>query len=212
MLRHLQTLDALFRSIIGSVLYAANMTRMDIAFTVSQLSRHLQAPLWRHLVAAKQLLRYLAGTRDYALTFTLPVTGTLEAQRPVVVYSDASWANDLTDRKSTSGLIVKLFGNAVMWASRKQKAISKSTTEAEYYAVSDSLTQFFGWSEHWQKSLAQSSKQHCSWLTTSQQFIFASKQSLRHCQSTLTLSITSFVSMCKLVTVNCNTLKQVKTS
>ena len=50
-----------------------------------------------------------------------------------VAYSDADWAGDATDRKSTSGYILCIAGGPVSWRSKKQVI---STAEAEYVALS----------------------------------------------------------------------------
>jgi hypothetical protein len=52
-------------------------------------------------------------------------------------YSDADWAGDVVDRKSTSGWIIKLCGGVISWKSSKQTSTALSTVEAEYIAASD---------------------------------------------------------------------------
>ena len=51
-------------------------------------------------------------------------------------YSDADWAGDLGDRKSTSGYLYQISGGAVTWRSKKQSCVALSTAEAEYMALS----------------------------------------------------------------------------
>ena len=52
----------------------------------------------------------------------------------VCAYSDADWANDKSDRKSITGWVAKVNGDAISWASKKQRTVAQSTCEAELYA------------------------------------------------------------------------------
>ena len=54
-------------------------------------------------------------------------------------YVDADLAGDSVDRKSTTGYIVKLYGNVIHWKSRKQGSVTKSSTAAEYGALSEAV-------------------------------------------------------------------------
>ncbi len=59
-----------FSSLIGKLMYCANMTRPDISAAVSFHSRFMSSPTERHWEMAKRVLRYVSGTKDYCLTFT----------------------------------------------------------------------------------------------------------------------------------------------
>ena len=50
-------------------------------------------------------------------------------------YSDANWAGDTNNRKSTSGYFFMMSGAAVSWKSQKQTCVALSTAEAEYIAL-----------------------------------------------------------------------------
>ena len=50
-------------------------------------------------------------------------------------YTNADFAGDVDDIKSTSGSIFFLNGGPVAWASKKQPCTSLSTTEAEYISA-----------------------------------------------------------------------------
>ena len=65
--------------------------------------------------------------------------GSLYTENPTpdcVGLSDADWAGDLNDRKSTSGFSFLMNGADVSWQSKKQTCVTLSTTEAEYIALS----------------------------------------------------------------------------
>uniref|UniRef100_A0A2N9FZX9 Integrase catalytic domain-containing protein n=1 Tax=Fagus sylvatica TaxID=28930 RepID=A0A2N9FZX9_FAGSY len=118
-----------YASAIGSLMYAMLCTRPDICFAVGMVSRYQSNPGPAHWRAVKRILRYLRGTSDHALCYhggDLRLTG----------YSDADWASDKDERKSTSGYAFILGGGAVSWCSKKQSCIALSTMESEYVACS----------------------------------------------------------------------------
>ncbi|KAG6614663.1 Integrase catalytic core protein [Phytophthora cinnamomi] len=62
--------------------------------------------------------------------------GGVDRSLDVVGYSDADYAADKADRKSTTGGLVPVDGMAVSWICKKQGGVSFSTMEAEYTAAS----------------------------------------------------------------------------
>jgi len=134
------SIDAkIYMQLVGALLYATLSTRPDIAHAVHQLTKHTQQPKQKHWIAAKRVLRYLRGTAGVALKFGAgesAVTSGGEEEMVVSGYSDADWANDIRDRKSVSGWVVKLNGDVVNWSCKKQQTTALSTCEAELYAES----------------------------------------------------------------------------
>jgi hypothetical protein len=63
-------------------------------------------------------------------------------------YSDADWAGNADERKSTSGGCFYVGNNLVTWTSRKQSLISLSIAEAECIVVGSCCTQLL-----WMKKL-----------------------------------------------------------
>jgi len=51
-------------------------------------------------------------------------------------FSDADWAGDTDNRRSTPGHVFKVPDSTTSWCSKKQGTVAKSTTEAEYVALS----------------------------------------------------------------------------
>ena len=66
--------------------------------------------------------------------------------------SDANWGSDEVDRRSVTGIILKLFGSPVSWFSKRQATIALSTTEAEYMAVSATVQEAL-WFKMWMREV-----------------------------------------------------------
>ena len=111
-------------------MYLLVSTRPDISYAVSSLARFSSKPTKEHWTVLKRLLRYLKGTTKYGILYTT------EGESKCIGFSDADWAGDTNDCKSTSGYVFMLSGGAVSWSSKKQKCIALSTAEAEYIALS----------------------------------------------------------------------------
>jgi hypothetical protein len=131
----------LYRSIVGSLGYAVQGTRPDLAYAVAALSRYSSKPYTTHMTAAKRVLRYLKKTADAKLVFPGPGrasdSGGASNSTVLVGYTDSDWASDRGDRKSQGGYIVQTYGAPVSWSSKKQTVVARSTTEAEYLACSE---------------------------------------------------------------------------
>ncbi|XP_062028861.1 uncharacterized protein LOC133744845 [Rosa rugosa] len=68
-----------------------------------------------HMDAVYRILRYLKMAPGRGLLFEK------KEELEVVGYTDADWAGDKTDRRSTSGYFTFVGGNLVTWRSKKQK-------------------------------------------------------------------------------------------
>ena len=120
----------MYQAVVGSLLYLSTKTRPDIAFAVSSVARFCANPTKDHWTAVKRILRYLNGSQQLGLLYKA------DALNKMAGYSDADWAGDVGDRKSTSGYVFLLGGAAISWKSTKQTTVALSTAEAEYVALS----------------------------------------------------------------------------
>ncbi|KAM1277315.1 hypothetical protein ACFX13_030432 [Malus domestica] len=113
-----------FRSVVGALQYLT-FTRPDIAFSVNQVCQFMHQPTTTHWIAVKRILRYLKSTPDHGLVYKLgPLT--------LTAFADSDYAGDPDDRKSTGRYCIFLSPNLVSWSSKKQKGVSRSSTESEY--------------------------------------------------------------------------------
>jgi hypothetical protein len=132
---------SLYRSMIGSLLYLT-ASRPDIAFSVGVCARFQANPKESHLTAVKRIIKYVNDTLSYGIWYSR------ETNLVVAGYSDADWAGNAEDRKSTSGGCFYVRNNLVAWMSKKQASISLFTAEAEYIAAGSYCTQLL-----WMKTL-----------------------------------------------------------
>ena len=123
-----------YRHLVGSLVYLA-VTRPDISYPVHILSQFVSAPTSVHYSHLLRVLRYLRGTISRRLFY--PRSGSLQLQ----AYSDATWASDPTDRKSLSAYCVFLGGSLIAWKTKKQTAVSRSSTEAELRAIASATAE-----------------------------------------------------------------------
>ncbi|XP_034674384.1 secreted RxLR effector protein 161-like [Vitis riparia] len=111
-----------YASAVGSLMYAQTCTRPDTSFAVGMLGRYQSDPRLKHWKAAKKVMRYLQGTKDYMLTYKR------SEQLEIVGYSDSDYGGCLDSLKSTSGFVFMLANGAISWKSEKQSITASSTT------------------------------------------------------------------------------------
>jgi hypothetical protein len=102
-----------------------------VAYAAKELCRNLSNPSQKDMKAAKRVAQYLYTTRFDGLTFDR------RCSAEPVGYADADFANQLSNRRSTTGRLILMYGSAVCWSSRQQRTVALSTAEAEYYALGD---------------------------------------------------------------------------
>ena len=78
----LHTDNELYRSIIGSAMYAAQLCRPDVLFSVCKLSRYLNEPTKIHMTQAKRVLTYLYTTKNQGITYEKKIHPSLSGRDP----------------------------------------------------------------------------------------------------------------------------------
>ncbi|XP_047267681.1 uncharacterized mitochondrial protein AtMg00810-like [Capsicum annuum] len=126
--------NTFYKQIMGSLMYL-NATRPDIMYIVSLVSRYMECPTEIHLLAAKRILRYLQGTKDFGIFYRKG------EKVDLIGFTDSDYAGDQDGRKSTSGYVFMLGTEAVSWSSKKQTVVTLSCTEAEFVTATACVCQ-----------------------------------------------------------------------
>ncbi|KHJ33851.1 putative effector [Erysiphe necator] len=90
-------------------------------------------PATRHGQGIKELMRYLRSIVKQKIRYG---PGGEDHNDHFVIYTDADWASDVTDRKSLSGGVGMFYGGPFCWMSRKQRCVARSSCESEYISQS----------------------------------------------------------------------------
>ncbi|RVW53401.1 Retrovirus-related Pol polyprotein from transposon TNT 1-94 [Vitis vinifera] len=96
-----------YASVMGSLMYAQTCRRLDISFAIGMLGRYQSDPGFEHWKAAKKVMRYLQGRKDYMLTYKI------SEQLEIVGYSNSNYGGCLDSLKSTSGFVFMLANGAI---------------------------------------------------------------------------------------------------
>jgi hypothetical protein len=125
----------IYQSIIGTLNYIACTTRYDISYPVARLAQFAARPTVGSIKAVKKVLSYLGATNDFKISGIMsPKLDRLE------YYSDSDHAGDMPITTfSHTGTVILLNKVPIHWRSKKQPKTSRSSAEAEIYALSDTL-------------------------------------------------------------------------
>lgn len=123
-----------YQRLVGRLIYLT-ITRPDITYAVSLVSRFMHAPRRQHMDAVTRILRYLKGSPGRGIWMRN------NGHHSISAYTDADWAGCPVDRKSTSGYCIFVGGNLVTWKSKKQNVVARSSAEAEYRAMATTTSE-----------------------------------------------------------------------
>ena len=121
-----------YQSITGALMYLAQISRYDILYAVNQLARAMSKPSKAHMGAAKHVLRYLAGSVNFPITYK-------RGDFKLTTYTDGNWGGNPDNGKSTSSYIVMLANGPISFKVGLQSLIAQSTMEAELVAAATAM-------------------------------------------------------------------------
>jgi len=126
--------NTMFRSIIGSILYACICTRIELGYAISILSRYLGKASKEHVIVAMKLLRYIHATIDKCITYKRNSFNT----NPIT-FCDADYNKDIEKGMSILAFVIYLAGAPISWKTKYQKSPPQSTSESEYVTLSNAI-------------------------------------------------------------------------
>lgn len=142
------------RQVLGEIICACVVCRVDVGYAATFLSRFAQAPAKEHYKAFKDVVKYLRRTKDWGIACWrehpleslphAPLPGvkpdtslpSFPVHEPLQLagYLDAAHATDLRTCHSVTGCVFTLAGGAVAFKSKLQPAVATSSTKAKLIA------------------------------------------------------------------------------
>jgi hypothetical protein len=121
-------------------LYAARLSRPDLLKPINELAKSVTKWTRNHDRQLWRLMCYMKTTRNFQLKGV--VSNKPEDVR-LELFVDSDFAGETKDAKSTSGAWLRLTGThtsfPLMWSSKRQTSVSRSTTEAEVIAMASAV-------------------------------------------------------------------------
>ena len=124
-----------YRSAVGTLLQFTKYSRPDISNAVRELSKCMDKANEAAYKEMQRIIKFVLDTKHYGLL--IEPKSEFNAPWHLKVYTDSDWAGDKNNRRSVSGFVIFLLGVPILWRSRLQKTVSLSSSEAEYYALSE---------------------------------------------------------------------------
>jgi hypothetical protein len=144
-----------YRQVLGELMYAFVVCRLDIGYAVTLLSRISSCPHREHYTALLKIAKYLRATKDWGLIYwrsipndafpdvplpEVPIDPSLPSFPEIPLddlasFVDAAHAADPKTRRSVTGFTVMLAGAAIAFKTKLQKVVTTSSTEAELVAA-----------------------------------------------------------------------------
>ena len=131
-----------YMNILLSFIYLIAWTRVDLAEAVSKLCRFMHNPGKSHITALKRVVRYLAGTTTWGLSFDFSSS---EPKTGVYGYYDAAHADCPDTFRSTLAYVFLFSGCPISWNTKLHSYITTSSNHSEYCAAAKAAKEAKWW-------------------------------------------------------------------
>ena len=126
--------QAKYRSGVGMLLYLVKHSRPEIANAVRELSKVGDGALPAHWKALMRTIKYVLQTSNLGLKIE---PNKSEEEYTLEGVTDSEYAGDKDTRISVYGFVIYFCGSPIAWKSKSGKTVTLSSTEAEYYGISE---------------------------------------------------------------------------
>ena len=135
-----------FRSVVGRLMYLAG-ERPDCQFAIQTLARSMAKPTQQAWKCAFHVCSYMQGTMGFGVRIGNRQKGQsvmdvregdeveAKGEHLIEVITDADYAGNRNDRKSTTSFQIFIDGNLMESRVRTQKSVALSSGESEFVAV-----------------------------------------------------------------------------
>ena len=124
-----------YRSAVGSIQWCATVARPDIARPINLLAKwNNEPPTKNRVTAVRKMIAYLYDTREYGITYCPDSEENWKRETSkdgkdnkieryacgIDLYTDASWATEIENSYSVSGMATTAFGTVIAWRAMRQ--------------------------------------------------------------------------------------------
>ena len=127
-----------YLSRIMSLMYISLVARPDISYAVGVAARYSSSPGKAHIEWVERIFRYLRGTSNLKLTYSIDISKHTIDDVRLKIFSDTSWLDEKEHRYTTMGRAVFLGDCLIDWKSKLIKRVMTSTNHAEFYGMNES--------------------------------------------------------------------------
>ena len=123
-------------ALIGSVNYCVVSTCPDITYTTNKCTQYASKPNVWHWEVVKRIIRYLLQTKEYGISYQREGQGIKGYAHSLAGFTDVNFTGNKDNPKSTSSWLFTISGAPILWASKKQQLMSRSSMESKLIAGS----------------------------------------------------------------------------
>ena len=114
---------------IELLMYVMIMTRSDLIYSLSVLSRYCFNLNLTHIKAVIRDLKYIKKTLNYDIHY--------ENKKDLIKYIDVDYAETINDRRSINDYAFFLSENFISWSFKRQNLVTQSNCKSEYVAFNE---------------------------------------------------------------------------